>query len=67
MPQQAPPPIVRNWFQPGEGIAREVITADIQRYLGPDALVKPGIGQDDMQVRRPGVDHLDYSAISDLV
>ncbi|KAK7511891.1 uncharacterized protein IWZ02DRAFT_385266 [Phyllosticta citriasiana] len=34
----------RQWFQPGEGIAREVITADIQRYLGPDALVKPGIG-----------------------
>ncbi|KAJ9659106.1 hypothetical protein H2201_007508 [Coniosporium apollinis] len=32
----------RNWFQPGEGIAREVITADIQRYLGPDALVRPG-------------------------
>jgi hypothetical protein len=30
------------WFQPGEGIAREVITADIQRYLGQDALVKPG-------------------------
>ncbi|KAB2571257.1 Annexin A7 [Lasiodiplodia theobromae] len=34
----------RQWFQPGDGIAREVITADIQRYLGPDALVKPGIG-----------------------
>lgn len=32
------------WFVPGEGIAREVITADIQRYLGPDALVKPGNG-----------------------
>jgi len=32
----------RNWFVPGEGIAREVITADIQRYLGPDALVRPG-------------------------
>lgn len=32
------------WFQPGEGIAREVITADIQRYLGNDALVRPGEG-----------------------
>jgi hypothetical protein len=32
------------WFVPGKGIAREVITADIQRYLGPDALVRPGIG-----------------------
>ncbi|KAF1988746.1 hypothetical protein K402DRAFT_411291 [Aulographum hederae CBS 113979] len=30
------------WWQPKEGISREVITADIQRYLGPDALVKPG-------------------------
>ncbi|KAJ4992866.1 transcription factor RfeG [Stagonosporopsis vannaccii] len=32
------------WFVAGDGIAREVITADIQRYLGPDALVKPGQG-----------------------
>lgn len=34
----------RQWFQPGEGIAREVITADIQRYLGSDARVRPGEG-----------------------
>lgn len=67
MPQQAPPPIVRKWFQPGEGIAREVITADIQRYLGPDALVKPGIGQDDMQVRCPCVNSFFYSSNSDLI
>ncbi|EKG15005.1 hypothetical protein MPH_07789, partial [Macrophomina phaseolina MS6] len=39
----------RQWFQPGEGIAREVITADIQRYLGPDALVKPGIGSGEFE------------------
>ncbi|KAJ4368222.1 hypothetical protein N0V83_006578 [Neocucurbitaria cava] len=32
------------WWIPGEGIAREVITEDIQRYLGPDALVRPGTG-----------------------
>ncbi|KAF2197357.1 hypothetical protein GQ43DRAFT_435222 [Delitschia confertaspora ATCC 74209] len=32
------------WFVPEQDIAREVITADIQRYLGPDALVKPGTG-----------------------
>jgi hypothetical protein len=38
------------WFVPGEGIAREVITADIQRYLGPDALVKPGNGTGDNEV-----------------
>lgn len=40
----------RQWFQPGDGIAREVITADIQRYLGPDALVKPGIGTGEYEV-----------------
>jgi hypothetical protein len=39
------------WFVPGEGIAREVITADIQRYLGPDALVRPGQGTGDHAVR----------------
>lgn len=37
------------WFVPGDGIAREVITADIQRYLGPDALVKPGNGTGDSE------------------
>jgi hypothetical protein len=37
------------WFVPGDGIAREVITADIQRYLGPDALVKPGSGTGDQE------------------
>ena len=30
------------YFLPGDGIRREVITADICRYLGNDALVKPG-------------------------
>jgi len=39
----------RQWFQPGEGIAREVITADIQRNLGPDALVRPGEGTANMK------------------
>ncbi|KAL5120849.1 hypothetical protein ACEQ8H_001330 [Pleosporales sp. CAS-2024a] len=37
------------WFVPGDGIAREVITADIQRYLGPDALVRPGVGNGEYQ------------------
>lgn len=39
------------WFVPGEGIAREVITADIQRYLGPDALVRPGPGTGEFEGR----------------
>lgn len=38
------------WFVPGDGIAREVITADIQRYLGPDALVRPGNGTGEYEV-----------------
>ncbi|KAF1960277.1 kinase-like protein [Byssothecium circinans] len=33
---------MNRWFWPGEGINREVISADIQRYLGLDALVRPG-------------------------
>jgi hypothetical protein len=42
-PRQGP----RNeYFLPGEDISREVITADICRYLGPDALVRPYRHQD---------------------
>ena len=37
------------YFLPGDGIAREVVTADICRYLGNDALVKPG----ELNVGRP--------------
>ncbi|KAJ4299897.1 hypothetical protein N0V90_005144 [Kalmusia sp. IMI 367209] len=32
----------QEWFISGEGLSREVIDANIQRYLGPDALVRPG-------------------------
>jgi hypothetical protein len=31
------------YFVPGDDINLEVITADIARYLGNDALVRPGI------------------------
>lgn len=37
------------YFIPGDGITREVIQADICRYLGNDALVRPG----NHSVRRP--------------
>lgn len=39
-----PPPSNRTneYFVPKDGIDREVITADICRYLGNDALVRPG-------------------------
>ncbi|KAI9777966.1 MAG: hypothetical protein M1839_008501 [Geoglossum umbratile] len=35
-------PRTNQYFIPGEGISREVIQADICRYLGNDALVRPG-------------------------
>jgi hypothetical protein len=42
--KQTRPFSANQWFVPGDGIAREVITHDITRYLGPDALVRPGVG-----------------------
>jgi hypothetical protein len=41
--RQAP---TNDYFLPGEDISRDVITADICRYLGPDALVRPYRHQD---------------------
>ncbi|KAK0942859.1 hypothetical protein LTR29_005599 [Friedmanniomyces endolithicus] len=35
---------LREWFQAKDGIDRDVISANIQRYLGPDATVRPGYG-----------------------
>lgn len=40
LPQQTPRQ--NEYFVPRDGIDREVITADICRYLGNDALVRPG-------------------------
>ena len=48
-----PAPRRAEYFVPGEGISREVIQADICRYLGPDALVKPM----DYNVCRPTFAH----------
>ncbi|EME45805.1 hypothetical protein DOTSEDRAFT_44050 [Dothistroma septosporum NZE10] len=45
MPQE----IARQWFVPGDGIDRHVISADIQRYLGNDATVRPGLGTGENQ------------------
>ena len=41
-PPAAGVPRQNEYFLPRDGIDREVITADICRYLGPDALVRPG-------------------------
>lgn len=40
--EEPPKPRMSTFFVPGTGIDREVITTDICRYLGNDALVKPG-------------------------
>jgi hypothetical protein len=40
-------PRLQEWFIPREGIAREVITADIQRYLGEEARVRPALGTEE--------------------
>lgn len=53
----------KQWFLPGNGIAREVITADIQRYLGPDATVRPGIGTGEYQ-GQPGYWITAYRALT---
>ncbi|KAF1816346.1 hypothetical protein P152DRAFT_120181 [Eremomyces bilateralis CBS 781.70] len=44
------PKLEYKWFISGEGISREVIQADICRYLGNDALVKPGYGTGENEV-----------------
>jgi hypothetical protein len=38
------------WWVPAEGIGRHVIQDEIRRYLGPDALVKPGQGMGENMV-----------------
>lgn len=47
-PRSQPQPAARTneYFVPKNGIDREVITADICRYLGNDALVRPGTYED---------------------
>lgn len=42
---QAPTSTTRQneYFVPRDGIDREVISADVCRYLGNDALVRPGV------------------------
>jgi hypothetical protein len=42
--------LARQWFIPGDGIDRHVISADIQRYLGNDATVRPGRGTGNNEV-----------------
>lgn len=42
------------WWIPADGISREVIQADIQRYLGPEAVVRPGGGTGENAVRHDG-------------
>lgn len=45
-----PAELARQWFVTSEGIDRHVIVADIQRYLGNDATVRPGLGTGEHEV-----------------
>lgn len=60
------------YFVPGDGIDREVITADITRYLGNDALVRPGtfVNKEDGRAMRgyfiTGYRNLTSEMIADL-
>ncbi|KAK2797487.1 hypothetical protein FQN50_009170 [Emmonsiellopsis sp. PD_5] len=45
-PSRRPAERQNDYFIDGTGISREVIQADICRYLGPGALVKPGVVQE---------------------
>jgi hypothetical protein len=62
----APPPAAsagsarqNEYFVPRDGIDREVITADICRYLGNDALVRPGT----YEVRSWVLSHTKFTAL----
>jgi hypothetical protein len=49
--RQYPPPTEGpnyRWFVPSEGIRRDVIQADLQRYLGNDAVMKVGYATDNV-------------------
>lgn len=41
-----PPQLNFKWWIPADGIRRDVIQADIERYLGPESVVRPGEGRD---------------------
>lgn len=45
--------ILRNWFVIKDGINRQVISADIQKYLGNDATVRPGKDREVCSQLRP--------------
>ena len=44
--QDEPKPAFNEYFLPGDGIDRELLQIDICRYLGQDALVRPGTHND---------------------
>lgn len=50
-PKVPPAPKLTDWFISGEGIEREVVSAEVQRFLGRDATVRPGWGTGEDEVR----------------
>ncbi|KZF23006.1 hypothetical protein L228DRAFT_268370 [Xylona heveae TC161] len=60
------PPIRNVYWIPGDGIAREVIQADICRYLGNDALVRPDVFEGREGYRIQAYRNLTSEMIADL-
>ncbi|KAK1759674.1 hypothetical protein QBC47DRAFT_372758 [Echria macrotheca] len=57
------------YFIPGDGIEREVITPDIHRYLGPEAVARPGSWEFADGGSSPGyscVAHRSLASVSDI-
>jgi hypothetical protein len=56
-PERGQPPVRpgsdRDFWIPNEGIERDVITYEITRYLGQDALVRPGKNDVGLVIRDP--------------
>lgn len=57
---------LRDWFLDGKDIRREVISADIQSFLGNDATVRPGRNLvDGIEVRALAAEHTPAKQCSD--
>ncbi|KAF9895259.1 hypothetical protein FE257_000161 [Aspergillus nanangensis] len=69
-PATVEPPVERmrqnEYFVPGDGINRDVIQADICRYLGNDALVRPGAHNGHLGFYLRAYRNLTHEMITDL-
>lgn len=52
----------KEWFVDGTGIDRDTITENIQRFLGNDATVRPGVGTREYEVSLTSIFMLCYES-----